>query len=101
MKRCQDCGALLTEPKPYQRLCDECARPERRKKNHEDLKQIYANVRKKTEPKRTHWRLSIVDAQRLSKMTRSKLSYGQIIARYGSFDFDSAQDMMGKDGYIT
>lgn len=77
-----------------------CADPRRRQKNHEDLKKIYANVRKKTEPKPPRYGLTTSDALRLSALTCSKLSYGRVMAMYGSFEFDEAERMMRKDGYL-
>lgn len=49
-KICTCCGGKFTDPKPYQRLCNECADPTKRKKNRTDLKKLHEDIERKKRP---------------------------------------------------
>ena len=102
-KRCCSCGAIIPEPKPYQRLCTDCSNPTRRQRNAErfrEIQQRVADARLKHAPK-PHSGLTLSDAVRLSSQTRGRLSYGKVMERYGAFDFNTAQEFMIEQGEIT
>ena len=100
-KRCSSCGMLIREPKPYQRVCIDCANPTKRQRNAEwfrEIQQRVANAKRSVKP--AHSGLTLSDAVRLSGQTRGRLSYGKIMDRYGAFDFNTAQDFMIERGEI-
>lgn len=101
-KRCTSCGAVIPEPKPYQRVCIDCANPTKRQRNAErfrEIQQRVANAKHSVKP--THSGLTLSDAVRLSGQTRGRLSYGKVMERYGAFDFGTAQEFMIEQGEIT
>lgn len=101
-KRCSSCGALIYKPKPYQRVCIDCANPTKRQRNAErfrEIQQRVANAKRTVTPQ--HFGLTLSDAVRLSSQTRGRLSYGKVMERYGAFDFGTAQEFMIEQGEIT
>lgn len=101
-KRCSSCGALIYNPKPYQRVCIDCANPTKRRRNAKRFREIQqraANAKHKAAPQ--HSGLTLSDAIRLSSQTRGRLSYGKVMERYGAFDFGTAQEFMIEQGEIT
>lgn len=98
-KICTCCGGKFTDPKPHQRLCNECADPTKRKKNRTDLKKLHEDIERKKRPI-VHSGMTIGQIATLDRLTHYKLGYGKIQAVYGGYDFEGARAMLRKDGWI-
>lgn len=98
---CRACGDIFETERGFADYCPDCNTSAKRRRNAQRFRAIQqrvADAKRGRTPQRSG--LTLSDAICLSNLTRGRMSYGVIMDRYGSLDFDTAREFMFERGEV-